>query len=234
MKGKMLFYSNYPTTRFLKGETILIQDEIPKNIYFVKTGTVISCNITRSGEHQTVAFETIGDVIPKCWAFSKTTRTLFYYVAFTDCELYIVNKNIFISHLKNDVDFSNITINRMACSLIRSRLQIDSLGKTHAFNKVLYIFRYLSLMHGHRSLDENIKIKFSLTQQDISNITGLTRETVSHEIKCMKEKGIICSKNSYYVIDTKILNSYIEDEYDPGIVSSILIRPIGSAANNQA
>jgi CRP/FNR family transcriptional regulator, cyclic AMP receptor protein len=43
-------------------------------------------------------------------------------------------------------------------------------------------------------------IRFSITEKDLSASTGMTRETVSREIKILKEKGLVTfQKNTLYI-----------------------------------
>jgi len=222
MKDRRSFYRNNQTLRFDRGETILYQDMAPKHLYGIKNGVVESYNITCCGESQTIAFTTVGGIFPKCWGISKTERTLFYYRAHTDCELYIISKHDFQRELVGDVDFSTKVINQMASSLVASRLHLDALGKCKASVRLLYTFRFLALIYGKNIGKNLVKIQIPLTQQSIANLAGLTRETTSMELNKIKDRGIASCKRMYYTIDTKKLNDSISDEYNPGICADLV------------
>jgi CRP-like cAMP-binding protein len=46
------------------------------------------------------------------------------------------------------------------------------------------------------------QIPLRLTHQEIANLVGLTRETVSTEIGKLKKSGILTIKDVYYIVDT--------------------------------
>lgn len=217
------FYRNYPTVKFSKGEIILHQDEVPKYVYSIKSGVVEETNITRTGCSQSISFEIIGDIFPKDWAFAKTERTLFYYNAYTDCELYVINRDDFLTQLVYNLEFTNKMLRRTANALIGARLQIDSLEKPNASIKLMYMFRCFCLMYGRDIAPNTVELLVPLTQQTIADHVGLTRETASIELNRLKAKGIILScKQKIYVINTEALAQQIEDEFNPGVYVSML------------
>lgn len=218
MKERRSFYRNNQTIKFACGETIFFQDMVPKCIYVIKSGVVEEFDITCTGDSRSISFETVGDVIPKCFAFSKTERTLFNYVAHTDCELYIVSKNAFGRELGHDVEFANKMINRLMNSLMSARLHIDAISRPKAHMKLLYTFRFLALLYGKEVGEGLVRIQIPLTQQTIANITGLTRETASLGLHKIKSQGVVDCKSKYYVVNIGQLHEQIEDEYDPGVV----------------
>lgn len=222
MEERRSFYRNYPVIKFTKGETVFFQDETPKCIYIVKTGIVEIANSTSTGDSQSISFETVGDIIPKCWAFSKTTKTLFSYKAFTDCELYIIDKTNFIAQLTDNHEFANKVLGRAVSSLVGTRLHVEALEKPSANIKLLYMFRYFCLQYGEKVSENTVNIKLPLSQQDIADFSGLTRETTSKEIGILKNNKILVHKRKYYTIDIDKLNEAIDDEYNPGVSVSLL------------
>ena len=102
-------------------------------------------------------------------------------------------------------------------SLVGARLLVDALGKNKAYAKLLYIFRYLSLLYGKDINGNFVRIQIPLTQQTISNIAGLTRETTSIELNLIKKQNIVMCKRKIYTINIKELNDHIDDDYNPGV-----------------
>ncbi|RWZ78897.1 MAG: hypothetical protein EOT05_04085 [Candidatus Microsaccharimonas sossegonensis] len=79
------------------------------------------------------------------------------------------------------------------------------------------MFRHLALTHGLELKKDLMKISIPLTQQDLANFTGLTRETVALELNKLVEMGMVSVEKKQYVINTKKVNDVITDEYNPGI-----------------
>ncbi|MDB5167370.1 MAG: hypothetical protein JWN26_515 [Candidatus Saccharibacteria bacterium] len=218
------FYRTYPTIKFAKGEVVFHQNEAPSCVYAIKNGVIKVSNISAEGDDQLISFEIIDDIVPICWAFSKTTKALFYYQAYTDCELYIMSKDAFESHSAENVGFANAMLSRQVGSYIGNMLQVDALEKTRAYTKLIYTFRYLCLRYGRDIKKDLVKIYVPLTQQEIANTTGLTRETTTLELKKLKEEKVISVRQKYYTVNTAKLDARIDDEYDPGITVNMLTK----------
>jgi CRP/FNR family transcriptional regulator len=173
-------------------------------------------NLTSDGDQQSIAFEIIGDIIPKSWAFSKTAKTLFDYTAFTDCELYVISKEDFQSQIAYNLDFTKKMLDRMVVSLMGAKLKLDALEKPHAIQKLMYTFLYLCYQYGTKIGAGVVMIQVPLTQQDLADTTGLTRETTNLELRKLKKAKIITSDQKYYLVDIERLNSQLDDDYEPG------------------
>lgn len=203
--------------KFQKGEVILHQDDVPRCIYAVKKGVILVSNLTSHGDYRAISFELVDGIVPIGWIFSKTTKSLFYYSAHTDCELYAIDKASFLTQLVDNHAFTKSILNRMASSLVGARLRVDALEKPTARSKLLYMFRYMCLRYGTDIGKDTVRIEVPLTQQDVANYAGLTRETTSVELHKLKAEKVIRYEHMWYVVNTDKLNNVIEDEFNPGI-----------------
>lgn len=218
------FYRNFPIAKFDKGEIIIHQDETPKCVYAVRSGVVEIYNVTLNGECRTIGFNIVDDIFPTSWAFSKTTKAMFFYKAYSNCEVYTINKQAFLLHLSDNHKFMQAILERKVKELISTQLQIDALEKPHSNLKLLYLFRYLCLRHGRDIVEDMVKIQIPLTQQEIANFVGLTRETVAIEISKLRSDKIISTEHKYYIVNTAKLNQRLDEEYNSvGIEVSTLL-----------
>jgi CRP-like cAMP-binding protein len=63
-----------------------------------------------------------------------------------------------------------------------------------------------------------VEIPLPITQQDVANFTGLTRETVSVELKKLATEKVVFSRNRNYVVLTDKLNELLDDEYERRLI----------------
>lgn len=215
MYDRRSFYRNNQTVKFLKGEMILLHDETPKNIYSIKSGVVELFSTTSEGDHQTIAFQIIGDILPIGWALSKIPKLLFDFNAYTDCELYVISLEDFQTQLAFNIDFTKKMLHRSVGLTSGLMLKIEALEKPHAKQKLLYTFRYLCLLYGTNRWNGFVRIEVPLTQQVLADLTGLTRETTNMEINNLKKLKIITSYQKYYTVDTSKMNDKIDGDYEP-------------------
>lgn len=211
------FYSNFPTIKVSKGDVLFQQSDTPAVGYAIKRGVISICNISASGNEKIVSFKVTDEPLPICWLFSKSTTAMFFYQAHTDCELYAIGKEDFNEHLVKDNDFALQIISILSNAYVNTSLQVDALVQTSANLKLVYALRHLCLRYGRDTLDNISTLQIPLTQQELANYIGLTRETTTLELNRLKARGIVSYRRRYYSINTKMINDLIEDEYNPGV-----------------
>lgn len=216
MNSLRSFYGNYPTIKIAKGDILFKQTDTPSTAYAIKRGVMRISNISSEGAERVISFKVANEPLPICWIFSKTTSALFYYIAHTDCELYVIDKADLDGQQQSNPAFMHKLLDTIVNAYVNTSLQIDALVQTRASGKLLYAFRHLCLRYGKDTLDGHMKIQIPLTQQDIANYTGLTRETTTLELNKLKAKKIISVKHKYYSVNISYLEARIDNEYNPG------------------
>lgn len=196
------YCSSYPVRHFKKDRPLFYQGEVPRAVYFIKSGVVKFYNITSQGEEKTVGYESDGVLIPLEWLFNRSPVALYYCDTFTDCQLYSLAKDDLINFLNSHPGAASSLMKRSISMYIGATIHLHALEQSRASDKLLYILHYLVLRFGERINKTDSKILLKITHQDIANLVGLTRETVSSELGKLAKKRIIKSKDPYYVVDT--------------------------------
>lgn len=218
MNALQTYLEKCPTKHVPKGTIIVLQDEIPECAYGVKHGTVRVYNVTANGEEKSLAFSVGTDIFPVCWIFAQTDQSLFYYQAYTDCELYIIDRQNFIDYLKATPELAYVLLAKQVEAYVSESMRVNALSQAKASAKLLATLRHLCLRHGNDIRKDHVRIQIPLTQQEIANMVGLTRETTVVELNKLKESGVIAADRKYYTVNTSKLNELIDDDYNPGIV----------------
>jgi CRP/FNR family transcriptional regulator, cyclic AMP receptor protein len=196
------YYSKYPVRLIKKGRPLFYQGEIPRTAYFVKSGVVKFYNITSSGEEKIVGYEGNDGLLPNEWIFNKSPVALYYYDTFTDCEVYSIPRSELIQIINSDKNIAVSLLNRYISMYIGSTMHLHALEQLKAREKLLHILQYLVLRFGKEESKNCYRIELRLTHQDIANLVGLTRETVSTEISKLRKDKILTIKDLHYVVDT--------------------------------
>jgi CRP-like cAMP-binding protein len=102
--------------------------------------------------------------------------------------------------------------------MIHHQMHINALEQSKASEKVLYAIHHLALCFGHDLKTDVVEIPLPLTQQDVANFTGLTRETISVELKKLASQKVIFSRNRNYIVLTDRLNDLLDDGYEQHLV----------------
>jgi CRP-like cAMP-binding protein len=95
-----------------------------------------------------------------------------------------------------------------------TQLRLNALEHSKAFDKIVSTLHYFALRFGHHVTRNAIKIPLPLTQQDVANFTGLTRETVSAEFKKLTQQKVLGYREHGYVIYANKLDDLIDDSFE--------------------
>jgi CRP/FNR family transcriptional regulator, cyclic AMP receptor protein len=211
------FLKNSPVKSVKKDDNILLQNTVPEKAFAIKSGIVKIYNLTSDGEEKSILFNVDGEIFPICWLFSKTETTVYYYQAYTDCELYVIDKDEFIQKVLAKPELAHLLLEEQAKWHVASMLHINALEQSRASVKLLSMFHFLSLRYGETIKPHRVRIRVPFTQHELANFTGLTRETTAIELKRMREAGIVSCRQKFYYVNTNKLNDQIDDDYNPGI-----------------
>jgi CRP/FNR family cyclic AMP-dependent transcriptional regulator len=209
------FCAKYPLRHFKKDRPLFYQGEVPQSAFFIKSGVIKVYNITTGGEEKIVSYEAEGSLVPSGWIFSKSPAALFYYDAFTDSQLYSIPKAELINFMNANHLAATTLLDHYASMYTAAIMHLHALEQSRARDKLLHIFQYLALSFG-KPLDKNTyRVELRLTHQDIANLIGITRETVTAEISKLSKAGVIKSENLHYIVDTnKALRQVGENDFD--------------------
>lgn len=201
------FIQKYPLRKFDKDQILLVQDERPRDIFFVKSGFIKGYDINVDGIEQHIWLGAKGDIIPYEWLFSAVDSTLLFYSAFTYLEVYVVNRQELIEFFTQNPDVLLHVAHDLASKLSELTEKLTATEKPKASEKIVYMLNILANRFGEEQQDVDKKqITVPLTQQDIANLLGLTRETVATELKKLKDKGYVYYDKWQFVVHTDKLS----------------------------
>lgn len=209
-----VFLQKYHTRKFEKGEIILVQGETPDCTYVIKKGVVKTYNLTAAGEEKPIGFDMAGDIFPLAWVFGQVSRVTYYYEAFTRCELYCVPRDDYKAFIMNSTSRLLGVMENFIARYTRYQLRVNALEQSKAAAKILNTVHFLCLSYGTDIKKNTVRIEIPLTQQDLANFMGLTRETTGIELKKLQRNGVLTYKRQNYIVRTDKLNQLLDEEYD--------------------
>lgn len=214
MDSLQSFLEHYTLQTYERGDVILQQDSEPAYAYVVKKGTIKTYNLTPRGEEKPVGFAVRNEFFPLGWIFNKIYKTQYYYEALSECELFAIPRDELQNFLDTNRKAMKYVLDKLVWDRLSAEMRINALGQSRASEKVLHTIHYLALCFGRDLQTDIVEIPLPLTQQDVANFTGLTRETISSELKKLASREVIFSRNRNYVVLTDRLNELLDDEYD--------------------
>jgi len=197
---------------FKKGSAILFQGEIPRKAFIIRDGVVRAYTVKTSGEESTIALFTKDDIFPLTWLLEATSNSLFYYEAVSDVRVIGVTKEDFekvVSHSTDKLSEMLRYVNQQYTSML---VRITGLSQSRAIEKISFTFYYLLFRYGLDDSKGMQQIDLKLNHLMIANLTGLTRESTTTNLKVLKEKGIIDYTRSSFSVDKKKLENFIGED----------------------
>jgi CRP/FNR family transcriptional regulator len=187
--------------QFEKNETILYEEDTNEFMYIILLGKVKVIRTTEDGKEIILSIHQSGSFFGEMSLIDGKTSPASV-VATEDSLISIISKTDFFS-----IIFSQDKITKNLLEILCERLRkswdtIQLLNFNNAAQRAKMLFLMLSDDYGEKT-PEGIILNIKLTHQDISDMTGLTRETVTRVIdKFQKNKEITILKDKYIRLST--------------------------------
>ncbi|MBI3282580.1 Crp/Fnr family transcriptional regulator [Candidatus Curtissbacteria bacterium] len=198
------FFSESKPLRYKKGEVIFRAGDQPPGIYYLAAGYVRVYSFSKSGEELTLIIFRPGDIFPVSWAVNSAPSGYFV-EAMTPSELWRVSREEFLEYVHDKPKILFELIRRMMERFLGLMHRMEHLAFGNARSKVASILLICAERFSKR-VGKVTVIDVPLTHNDIANLVGLTRETVSIEMKKLEKKNLISYRGKLLVVkDTREL-----------------------------
>lgn len=174
---------------YKKGTIILMEEEFGDTLFVLNQGSVKVTRVSDDGREVILAIMGPGDFFGEMSIFDGENRSA-NVIALEDSEVFVLKRGDFLDLLERYPQIAIILLQVMATRLRRSDQQIEGLSLSDAENRVamslLRLAEDLGVIKSGRVVIENMPY-----QQDIANMAGTSRETVSRMLTLLQRKGFI-------------------------------------------
>jgi len=205
------FIASYPSLVFEKGQTVLLKDEVPKGTYIIESGIIKTYTINQAGEERIVSIDTKGEDIPIGFTIGLIERAEYFYQAYSRCTIRVVPCEEYIRHLAENPESLYTRHIRITKILLTNLKHIEALEQSKASDKVARTLLYMADTLGSTFPNKTIR-KLSITQQEIANALGLTRETAGIVLKKLEVKNLLVHSRNTYILYVEKLHKYIDEK----------------------
>ena len=193
-----LFFHKYKPLHYKRGETILRAGDQPQGIFYLKKGFVRVHSISKAGEELTLIIFKSGDIFPVSWAVNNVPSGYFV-ETMTDSSLWRVPRDQFLGFVSDKPDILFELNRRMLDRFLGLMQRMEYLVFGNAPSKVASILLICAERFGSKFGAKTI-IDVPLTHNDIATLVGMTRETVSIEMKKLENEGLIGYRGKLLVV----------------------------------
>lgn len=206
------FLAKYPSKTFEKGETILLRGDVPEALHVVESGFVKTYSIANNGDERLVSVDSKNEDFPVGYAFGLVQKCEYFYEGFTKCVIRMVPREDFLKYLQLDPENMYQRHIRVTILLLSTMSRVNALEQSRASDKVAHTLLYMANQFGVILRPYRTRLKISVTQQEIADSLGLTRETTSLELKKLEMLKLITHSRKSYILYVKRLKKYLEED----------------------
>ncbi len=187
------FFSQKPVHPWKKGEMILRPGDPISNVYYVQTGLIRLYCLLGDGKELTLNIFKPRSYFPMFLILNDASN-LHYFQAMTASRLSQASKEEIVHFITNEPDVLLDFTKRLSIGLhgLITTIQYSLFGPVHA--RIISALLLLAKRFGEPLPDGAVLITINLTHQDIANIVGVARETVSLEMEDLAQKNLIVDK----------------------------------------
>ncbi|MBI2051897.1 Crp/Fnr family transcriptional regulator [Candidatus Roizmanbacteria bacterium] len=197
-KKLSVFFSKYQTVRYKKRETLFRPGDIPQGVNYIKKGHARLYTVSAEGKELSLVIYEPGNVFPVVWTV-KGVPSIYYFESLTDLQTQRAPREDFVTFINKNTDvfyeFTRGITSRFQIALRR----MEWLAFGNAKERVSSILMILAEMYGVRER-RDVAIQIPLTHRDIAALVGMTRETVSVEVKKLEKKGYVEKQKGVYIV----------------------------------
>jgi CRP-like cAMP-binding protein len=172
-----------------QGQTLFYKGDEGTALYIIKRGAIKIVLPSKIGDEIIVTIFTVNDFFGEMALLDGEPRSA-NAVAIEPTEVFVLNRNNFLSFLK-----SNINAIRSILSSLSKRLRLtDEFLEDTCFLSISARLakKLVELAESHGKKEENIvNIDLNLTQKELGDMIGATRESTNKELKMLRDRGLI-------------------------------------------
>ena len=183
---------------YLKNSMIILEEEYGDLVFVVKTGTIKITRVNDEGKEVILALLGPGEIFGELAILDGEARSA-NALAQENCKLLAINKEDFLDILKHNFSISYSLMCELAKRLRKSDQQIEALSLSDAEHRIgvslLNLAEDMGVIRKGKVTIQNLPF-----QQDIANMAGTSRETVSRVMKILENKDLISKEGHTLVI----------------------------------
>ncbi len=192
-------FTRYPKRLYPKGQILLFADENPDHIFYLIKGRVRKYDVSYRGDEVIINTFQPPSFFPMSWAINRTPNRFFYKTE-TDTKLHVIPAEDALKFLQQNPDVALDLLSRLYKGLEGFYGRLVHLMSGTAKSRLLYELIIESRRFGIKQPEGSYILK--MTEIDLAARSGLSRETISREMKAIKAEGwVTVRKNEIVVAD---------------------------------
>jgi len=184
--------------KYPKGSMIILEEEYGDKLFIVKDGTVKITRVNDEGKEVILALLGSSEIFGEMAILDGESRSA-NVLAQESCTLIVISSEDFMKILKGNFKVSFALMSELAKKIRKSDLQIEALSLSDAEHRIgvsiLSLAEDMGVIRNGKVTIQNLPF-----QQDIANMAGTSRETVSRVMKTFEDRNLIIKEGHTVII----------------------------------
>jgi CRP/FNR family cyclic AMP-dependent transcriptional regulator len=208
-KKTVAFFTQFPLRVFNKRQLLIRPDEPLPGVFYLLEGRASEYDVTPSGNEVVVNVFKPGAFFPMSNALNDTPNTYFF-EASTKITAHVAPPSMAVAFLQENPDVTLDLLKRVYRGVDGVPRRMAHLMGGDASHRLLFEIMNAAYRFGELQPDGTLFVP--LNEGDLGRHSGLARETVSRNIKSLKEAGLLkVDGKGMVVTDVKKLESLLSD-----------------------
>lgn len=182
------FFKQNKHQLFKKGEILIRADDEPSGVFYLTKGKVKEYAISKKGEELIVNIFKPEAFFPMSWAVNQTPN-VYYYQALEDVETWKASREKVIKFIKDNPDVLFDLLSRVFKGVDGVLMRLAHLMSGEAYDRVITELLIASKRFG--SIEKDRSVRLIISEKELASQAGMARETVSREIKILKDEKLV-------------------------------------------
>lgn len=194
--------------KYRKSSNIFFEGDPGDGVYFVKSGQVKITKTSEEGGEQILHLLGPGDIFGEVVLFDggdfpATAQTI------VDCQIGMIRNQDMESFIRGNPEVALKFLKVMSQRLRAAQVKIKNLALQDTLRRTIGMLLHLAQEHGQKTA-EGVEINLPLNRQELANMVGTSRETVTRILSRLnKENLIILDKHKIVILDEEELMDWI-------------------------
>lgn len=201
------FFKQFKQKDYRGGEILIRADDEPSGIFYLTSGNVKQYAISIKGDEHVINIFKPFSFFPMSWVITKIPNK-FYFEAMMNLSVWQAPTEKVLEFVKSNPDVLFNLMKRVYIGTDYLQTRVLYLMSGGAYYRLVIELVILARRFGKGT--QNISLKFS--GKDLAASTGITRETISREMKILKEKDLVILRNNkIYIMDLQLLEKELPE-----------------------
>jgi CRP-like cAMP-binding protein len=178
-------------TPLARNDVLYTPGDPARSVYFVLAGRVKVVRTLATGGEAIVALRKPGDIVGEYGWMSREARRETSAIALDPGEVAVLDAGRFERLLLADVLISSAFARGVARRLDALEIELTELAGKSVPGRLVDLLGRLAYEHGERDDDGHLRIGINLTHQDLADLIGTSRETLTRELNVLADVGLI-------------------------------------------